>query len=119
MIRRPPRSTLFPYTTLFRSRALPIPAQSALDGEVVEQDRVADVEVVVLLGVGDVHIARQSGREAARRQSVINAGGLVTGAGGLRHGVVEEAVRRTRKTGRRVHRRVAVAEAELQLMIHA
>src|SRR2546430_9151610 len=70
MIRRPPRSTLFPYTTLFRSRALPIPAQSALDGEVVEQDRVADVEVVVLLGVGDVHIARQSGREAARRQSV-------------------------------------------------
>src|SRR5437764_10941282 len=27
MIRRPPRSTLFPYTTLFRSRrALPLPA---------------------------------------------------------------------------------------------
>src|SRR3712207_8324686 len=25
MIRRPPRSTLFPYTTLFRSRALPRP----------------------------------------------------------------------------------------------
>src|SRR2546430_3972202 len=25
MIRRPPRSTLFPYTTLFRSRALPGP----------------------------------------------------------------------------------------------
>src|SRR2546429_1046288 len=25
MIRRPPRSTLFPYTTLFRSRALQIP----------------------------------------------------------------------------------------------
>src|SRR2546430_8698961 len=25
MIRRPPRSTLFPYTTLFRSRCLPIP----------------------------------------------------------------------------------------------
>src|SRR3712207_7077739 len=25
MIRRPPRSTLFPYTTLFRSRALPAP----------------------------------------------------------------------------------------------
>src|SRR2546430_10393623 len=24
MIRRPPRSTLFPYTTLFRSRALPV-----------------------------------------------------------------------------------------------
>src|SRR5437016_8955662 len=26
MIRRPPRSTLFPYTTLFRSRAWPPPA---------------------------------------------------------------------------------------------
>src|SRR6266481_8366326 len=26
MIRRPPRSTLFPYTTLFRSRPLPGPA---------------------------------------------------------------------------------------------
>src|SRR2546428_7213590 len=25
MIRRPPRSTLFPYTTLFRSRAAPFP----------------------------------------------------------------------------------------------
>src|SRR5258706_9375861 len=27
MIRRPPRSTLFPYTTLFRSRGSPIPLQ--------------------------------------------------------------------------------------------
>src|SRR3712207_9505958 len=31
MIRRPPRSTLFPYTTLFRSRALPaLPQQLRL-----------------------------------------------------------------------------------------
>src|SRR2546422_2776876 len=29
MIRRPPRSTLFPYTTLFRSRALPPPEKPA------------------------------------------------------------------------------------------
>src|SRR5947207_5888473 len=27
MIRRPPRSTLFPYTTLFRSRKFPLPAR--------------------------------------------------------------------------------------------
>src|SRR6202451_4779552 len=27
MIRRPPRSTLFPYTTLFRSKPLVVPAQ--------------------------------------------------------------------------------------------
>src|SRR2546427_3619786 len=35
MIRRPPRSTLFPYTTLFRSdraAALPVPADAAADG---------------------------------------------------------------------------------------
>src|SRR3712207_8163326 len=30
MIRRPPRSTLFPYTTLFRSRRRPDPAGGAL-----------------------------------------------------------------------------------------
>src|SRR5687768_18297918 len=31
MLRRPPRSTLFPYTTLFRSRALPGASGRALD----------------------------------------------------------------------------------------
>src|SRR5690349_22751425 len=30
MIRRPPRSTLFPYTTLFRSAGIPIPKSVAL-----------------------------------------------------------------------------------------
>src|SRR5437588_1865699 len=29
MIRRPPRSTLFPYTTLFRSWSAPVPSASA------------------------------------------------------------------------------------------
>src|SRR2546427_2243378 len=37
MIRRPPRSTLFPYTTLFRSRLREPPARRAL--EVGEDDR--------------------------------------------------------------------------------
>src|SRR3712207_8875542 len=31
MIRRPPRSTLFPYTTLFRSQELYVSGQDALD----------------------------------------------------------------------------------------
>src|SRR3712207_7353584 len=35
MIRRPPRSTLFPYTTLFRSEDTPPPAQPAVMGEYV------------------------------------------------------------------------------------
>src|SRR2546429_4499872 len=35
MIRRPPRSTLFPYTTLFRSRsAVPAPAQTAAQSSI-------------------------------------------------------------------------------------
>src|SRR5258708_11103033 len=33
MIRRPPRSTLFPYTTLFRSVQVPWPAAAGADGE--------------------------------------------------------------------------------------
>src|SRR2546430_1478436 len=40
MIRRPPRSTLFPYTTLFRSRDLARDARGA--GEVVGADRLLD-----------------------------------------------------------------------------
>src|SRR2546426_1336755 len=69
MIRRPPRSTLFPYTTLFRSRddgracgeadaallepphhavdrLLAEPAAAAQDGAVDRRDEVAGVEVV-------------------------------------------------------------------------
>src|SRR5205814_9493854 len=33
MIRRPPRSTLFPYTTLFRSRADPVPQGRSVAGD--------------------------------------------------------------------------------------
>src|SRR3989449_4454408 len=44
MIRRPPRSTLFPYTTLFRSVDVSVPAQRCcgmpyLDGGAVDQAR--------------------------------------------------------------------------------
>src|SRR5690349_23826060 len=36
MIRRPPRSTLFPYTTLFRSGFEPRPGQAAMAARVAE-----------------------------------------------------------------------------------
>src|SRR5688572_31329726 len=50
MIRRPPRSTLFPYTTLFRSDVLEAIAQRRhLDGEDIE----AVVEILAHLAVGD------------------------------------------------------------------
>src|SRR3712207_8830526 len=41
MIRRPPRSTLFPYTTLFRSARLPLPSLDA----VTERSRCAQHSV--------------------------------------------------------------------------
>src|SRR3712207_7027645 len=43
MIRRPPRSTLFPYTTLFRSRLLGRVARRGLDGLRGELRRVRGV----------------------------------------------------------------------------
>src|SRR5260221_10979962 len=50
MIRRPPRSTLFPYTTLFRSPRLEVPARrlfrvqrSALGAAVVDSEPTADL----------------------------------------------------------------------------
>src|SRR2546422_5610861 len=39
MIRRPPRSTLFPYTTLFRSR-VPVQSQDPIKAAVIEDQKV-------------------------------------------------------------------------------
>src|SRR5574342_809029 len=51
MIRRPPRSTLFPYTTLFRSGVLERPLLALLPREVAERARkhadVSRVDVAV------------------------------------------------------------------------
>src|SRR5438132_10854218 len=41
MIRRPPRSTLFPYTTLFRSRAAALHPRRADDGAPLRRHREA------------------------------------------------------------------------------
>src|SRR2546430_12998681 len=54
MIRRPPRSTLFPYTTLFRSRAL------HLDGRAVHEPDLA---------VGDDLLAGPQDRKSTRLNS--------------------------------------------------
>src|SRR5256885_13390570 len=60
MIRRPPRSTLFPYTTLFRSddvRAEPAPAPDRhriLFGPLI-RDGDLDVGIHMVL-IGDVHV---------------------------------------------------------------
>src|SRR2546422_1375303 len=54
MIRRPPRSTLFPYTTLFRSSTRPGSAPVPVDEEI---GRVAPViEQLVRRGLGPVSV---------------------------------------------------------------
>src|SRR3712207_6977698 len=55
MIRRPPRSTLFPYTTLFRSRRAVEPRRQVADGVDLE---VLEVRVRARLGrhLGDVEL---------------------------------------------------------------
>src|SRR3712207_8113531 len=52
MIRRPPRSTLFPYTTLFRSRGARLG-----EGRGVEHDRVV-AAAALLLGAQEVERVR-------------------------------------------------------------
>src|SRR2546426_7843662 len=60
MIRRPPRSTLFPYTTLFRSHGVQ-ELREALEGVVLALDRNEDA-----VGGGE-HV---EGQEAERRRTV-------------------------------------------------
>src|SRR3712207_7482086 len=72
MIRRPPRSTLFPYTTLFRSRRRPADVRGAADGRPPGLERRDDRrpcrEAVgldlrrVLGAVAAVRVARQPAR---------------------------------------------------------
>src|SRR3712207_9078904 len=82
MIRRPPRSTLFPYTTLFRSRGLEVNRESAYsdtvdEGLVISQNpqtgtlfRGDAVTIVASLGPELVEVpqVRAVGVEEATRQ---------------------------------------------------
>src|SRR2546421_4769468 len=75
MIRRPPRSTLFPYTTLFRSchagpRALGERRGEAAPGAVVPNDVVLEVHPAA--GLGDElehHLERRSEEHTSELQS--------------------------------------------------
>src|SRR3712207_7556567 len=68
MIRRPPRSTLFPYTTLFRSEfeGAANPFQEAFEEEEVIIDRYASLEASALRSRQVVH--SREGRELARSE---------------------------------------------------
>src|SRR2546422_5059084 len=65
MIRRPPRSTLFPYTTLFRSSAL----------DLVAGDVVQDIEQVVDVEPDVERIARVLHLELLVRLLLLRVGG--------------------------------------------
>src|SRR3712207_7341722 len=71
MIRRPPRSTLFPYTTLFRSAVLAAaPVRVLLDDDAVQPrgqpPHPADVLVAAVAGDGH-HPDAAHGREVERQ----------------------------------------------------
>src|SRR3712207_8005451 len=53
MIRRPPRSTLFPYTTLFRSGVLPLPQALSLRGVQHNLDPSSEARGGLVLGGPD------------------------------------------------------------------
>src|SRR3989442_2700010 len=54
MIRRPPRSTLFPYTTLFRSLATVL-RQKVIDDEIASFDELCLAGVLARMALPDEH----------------------------------------------------------------
>src|SRR3712207_8659757 len=71
MIRRPPRSTLFPYTTLFRSRPRVAPRQRvdlALHGA-AQQPVPARVQVHLVDAVAEAVVREQPDRKSTRLNS--------------------------------------------------
>src|SRR5256886_13597023 len=86
MIRRPPRSTLFPYTTLFRSRTFaPAVAGALRDGKIDEAIKVAErnkkshLAKVVTAGLMEFRAHQESGEipgetiEADRKSTRLNS----------------------------------------------
>src|SRR5438270_8961214 len=76
MIRRPPRSTLFPYTTLFRSRGIRLEVVVAQDRELRDLHRLQllrqDPRLVRQAAVGQVSAQRRSEEHTSELQSQSN-----------------------------------------------
>src|SRR2546421_6952785 len=69
MIRRPPRSTLFPYTTLFRSRPH---AQRARDGDALLLAARKLARILVRL-LGDLHLGEEVHRRSEEHTSELQS----------------------------------------------
>src|SRR3712207_7945252 len=85
MIRRPPRSTLFPYTTLFRSAVDPHVGWTGHPREVPDAH-----QRVVLLGAGG---RWQRGHGADERAHEDHAGRTAEGTGASAHGLDRKSTR--------------------------
>src|SRR5260370_16652264 len=72
MIRRPPRSTLFPYTTLFRSHASPRSWRPGRPGGRRGESARASRPVSVGMSVATVRRARRSEEHTSELQSHLN-----------------------------------------------
>src|SRR5260370_32218274 len=68
MIRRPPRSTLFPYTTLFRSSFI----SSSVSDSVSRAVPIQLVELCVARSVNPVDVLRRSEEHTSELQSHLN-----------------------------------------------
>src|SRR5438876_12247259 len=68
MIRRPPRSTLFPYTTLFRSRLLAYPWSSLVWYVAAPEHRPRWIRVDRLLGEHGIQRATAAARQEFERR---------------------------------------------------
>src|SRR2546421_9339229 len=70
MIRRPPRSTLFPYTTLFRSH---LPVAHALAVARARQHVGRQAHVLLAAGHDDLAVARGHGRRSEEHTSELQS----------------------------------------------
>src|SRR5690349_24201535 len=69
MIRRPPRSTLFPYTTLFRSRQRWVVGADRNGAQLVHGRRAGEVDDGQLLGLGRLQDGGRSEEHTSELQS--------------------------------------------------
>src|SRR2546422_8135655 len=69
MIRRPPRSTLFPYTTLFRSRRNRGAASRSVAAGRARSDRAQPAERYAAPNVGRAHHGAEQDRKSTRLNS--------------------------------------------------
>src|SRR5260370_16842770 len=72
MIRRPPRSTLFPYTTLFRSNTIPLIAETGATAPAILQGFVTATKGASAATADVTHPCKRSEEHTSELQSHLN-----------------------------------------------